>query len=247
MLLQNKIALITGAAKGIGRQCSIFFAHQNAKMIIIADLDEDQGKKTAEEINKSGSTRSIFVKTDVSKESDVEDVMRFAEREAGRIDILLNVAGICSVKSVFQEDMKGWDRMMDINLKGTFLFMRESFKLMQKQRYGKIVNVSSISGQVGGIRTSPAYAASKAGILSITKSFAKLGAKDNITVNAVAPGLIDTEMTNSPDFIYSLDEIPMGRIGSTEDVANAALFLASDLSNYITGQCINVNGGMYMA
>jgi len=136
--------------------------------------------------------------------------------------------------------------MMDINLKGTFLFMRQAFLLMQEQKYGKVVNVSSISGQVGGIRTSPAYAASKAGILSITKSFAKLGAIDNITVNSIAPGIIDTELTRAPDFNYSVDEVPMKRVGQPQDVADTALFLASDMSAYITGQCINVNGGMYM-
>ena len=243
MILENKVALVTGAAKGIGAYCAMTFAKHGAKVILV-DFDEKNGQKTADEINKSYSCS--FVKTDVSIEADVINVFEVLEREYDRLDILMNVAGICSLNAILDEDMQSWDKVMDINLKGTFLFMRKAFVLMRKNKYGKIVNVSSISGQVGGIRTSASYAASKAGIISITKSFAKLGAKENITVNAIAPGIIDTDMTKNPEFHYSLQEVPMGRVGTPQEVANAALFLASDLSSYVTGQCISVNGGMYM-
>lgn len=243
MLLKNKVALVTGGAKGIGAVCALKFAQQGAQVIIV-DLDENSARDTLQKINVYSDGR--FIKADVSNEDEVKNIFEIVETEYKRLDILLNVAGICSTKTIFIEDMKGWDKMMDINLKGTFLFMRSAFLLMQKQKYGKVINVSSISGQVGGIRTSPAYAASKAGILSITKSFAKLGATDDITVNAIAPGIIDTQMTQNPDFNYSVDEVPMKRVGNPQDVADTALFLASDMSSYITGQCINVNGGMYM-
>lgn len=243
MLLKNKVALVTGGAKGIGAVCALKFAQQGAQVIIV-DVDENSARDTLEKINVHSDGR--FIKADVSNEDEVKKIFEIVETEYKRLDILMNVAGICSTKTIFIEDMKGWNKMMDINLKGTFLFMRSAFLLMQEQKYGKVINVSSISGQVGGIRTSPAYAASKAGILSITKSFAKLGATDNITVNAIAPGIIDTQMTQNSDFNYSVDEVPMKRVGDPQDVADTALFLASDMSSYITGQCINVNGGMYM-
>ena len=243
MLLKDKIALVTGGAKGIGAGCAIAFAKSGAKVVIV-DLDEDSAKETIASINDYSS--GIFVKADVSNEDDVKAVFDVVKAEYGRLDILMNVAGICSTNTIFIETMGGWDKMMDINLKGTFLFMRNAFLMMQEQKYGKVISVSSISGQVGGIRTSPAYAASKAGILSVTKSFAKLGATDNITVNAIAPGIIDTQITQAQDFHYSVDEVPMKRVGTPQEVAQCALFLASDMSSYITGQCINVNGGMYM-
>lgn len=244
MLLENRVALVTGGARGIGAQCAKTFAEHGAAEIVIIDLDEIEGEKTKAEINKCSHGR--FIKADVSNEQEVLKIFKTLESESGGLDIMMNVAGICSTHTILEEDMHSWDRMMDINLKGAFLFMRNAFKLMKKRQYGRIVNISSISGQVGGIRTSPAYAASKSGILSITKSLAKLGAKENITVNSIAPGIVNTEMTRNPDFHYSIDEVPMGRVGTPQDVANAALFLVSDLAAYITGQCINVNGGMYL-
>ena len=244
MLLKDKIALVTGGARGIGAECARTLSANGAAGVIIVDINEAEGRKTEEDINKTGMC--LFIRADISDEKEIDRVFLQLEKEFGRLDILLNIAGICSTRTVFVEDMKGWDRMMDINLKAAFLFMRGAFPLMEKNNYGRIVNMSSISGQVGGIRTSPAYAASKAGILGLTKSFAKLGAKKNITVNAIAPGLIDTAMTRDPEFHFSIEEVPMGRTGQPSDVANAALFLASDLSAYITGQCLNVNGGMYL-
>lgn len=244
MQVKNKIALVTGAAKGIGAECALKLAREGAAAVIVVDIDDVKSNETVSRIDSF--CRAEFRNVDVSKEEQVLKVIESVEMDFDRLDILLNIAGITSTRTIFQEDMAGWDRIIDINLKGSFLFTREAFKLMKKQQYGRIVNISSISGQVGGIRTSPAYAASKAGILSLTKSFAKLGAADNITVNAVAPGLIDTGMTRGADFHYSLEEIPMRRVGKPEDVADAVLFLASDASSYITGQCLNVNGGMYM-
>jgi 3-oxoacyl-[acyl-carrier protein] reductase len=244
MLVKGKIALVTGAARGIGAQCARQLAENGAAAVIIVDMDETRGQKTAQELGQL--CRSAYYRTDVSSEEDVKALFQKVREEFGRLDILVNVAGICSTRTTFDETMESWDRIMNVNLKGGFLCMREAFLLMKEHGYGRIVNMASISGQVGGIRTSPAYAASKAGLICITKSFAKLGAKLGITVNALAPGLVDTDMTRDPDFHYSVDEVPMGRVAETADIANTVLYLASDLAEYVTGQCVNVNGGMYM-
>jgi 3-oxoacyl-[acyl-carrier protein] reductase len=243
MFLENRVALVTGAAKGIGAQCAMTLAKHGAAVIAV-DTDEESGRKTVEKI--STYSRCVFVKADVSSEADADSVFNFIDKEYGRLDILVNVAGICSTNTIFKETVQGWDKIMDVNVKGTFLFSRKAFPMMISRKHGRIINMSSISGQVGGIRTSPAYAVSKSGVLCLTKSFAKLGAKENITVNAVSPGLIDTEMTRNPNFQFSVAEIPMGRVGDPQEVADTVLFLASGMSSYITGQCINVNGGMYM-
>lgn len=244
MLVQDKVALVTGAARGIGAQCARHLAENGAAAVIVVDMDETLGQQTAQSLGKL--CRSVFYKTDVSSEEAVKALFKTVKEVFGRLDILVNIAGICSTRTIFDENMESWDRIMNINLKGGFLCMREAFPLMQENGYGRIVNMASISGQVGGIRTSPAYAASKAGLICITKSFAKLGAKIGITVNALAPGLVDTDMTRDPDFHYSVGEVPMGRVAKTADIADTVLYLASDLAGYVTGQCVNVNGGMYM-
>lgn len=243
-MLQDKIALITGAAKGIGASCAETFARNGIKALILVDLDEQAGEKIAASL--ASQCDCLFLRADVADAAQVLQVFNQVRERFGRLDILVNVAGICSTKDLFEEDLPGWDRIMDINLKSVLLFSREALQLMMQQKYGRIVSLASLAGQVGGIRTSPAYAASKAGIICLTKSLAKAGAKAGVTVNAIAPGLVDTDMTRDPDFHYQLSEVPLGRVARPEDIADVALFLASDLSRYITGQCINVNGGMYM-
>ena len=245
MLLSNKVALITGAARGIGASCVEAFAKNGASTLILIDTDESNGEKIAASFR--GICDCLFMMADVSDETQVLQVFNSVKERFGRLDILVNVAGICSTKTLFEADLNNWDRLMDINLRSVLLFSREALKLMIQQKYGLIVNLASIAGQVGGIRTSPAYAASKDGIICLTKSLAKFAAKDGVTVNALSPGLVDTDMTRDPGFHYSLSEIPMGRVARPKEIADVALFLASDLSRYITGQCINVNGGMYMA
>ena len=159
---------------------------------------------------------------------------------------MVNCAGITSVENFLEMSLTNYDKIMNVNMKGTLLFCKGAMHMMLEQKYGRIVNMASISGQVGGIRTNPAYAASKAGVIALTKSLAKLGAKDGVTVNAVAPGIVDTDMTRDPNFVYSVAEVPMGRVGTVWDVADVSVFLASDMARYVTGQCISVNGGMYM-
>ncbi len=244
MLLEGKTVLITGAARGIGAQCARTFAQQGAKALILLDINEEAGKSVVGEIG--GKCRCEFIKTDITDEQQAYDIFNHIRKDYGRLDILLNIAGIGSTVTMFDMDLKTWDRIMDINLKGAFIYGREALKIMMEQQYGRIVSMASIAGQVGGIRTSPAYAASKAGIICLTKSFAKAGAKSQVTVNCLAPGLVDTDMTRDPDFHYDVSEIPMGVVSQPEDIADVALFLASDLSRNVTGQCIHVSGGMYM-
>lgn len=242
-MIDGKVALVTGGANGIGAETALVFAKNGAKSIYLADMADECGQETARRLSEYCTC--TYIHADVSNELCVKKVFeQIAERES-RLDILFNCAGISSTKGVFETDEALWNKIMEVNARGTFYFSRMAIKMMIDQCYGKIINVSSIAGQVGGIRTCPAYAASKAAILSITKSFAKLGAAHGVTVNTVSPGIADTNMTRDKDFHYSNDEVPMGRAARPEEVANVVLFLASDLSSYVTGQCVNVNGGMY--
>jgi 3-oxoacyl-[acyl-carrier protein] reductase len=219
------------------------FAKNGAKRIYLADMSDENGQAMARKIRDY--CYCTYIHTDVSAESDINEIFDKISKEAGRLDILFNCAGITSTKGIYETDQELWDKIMAVNARGAFYASRLAVKMMIEQGHGKIVNVSSIAGQVGGIRTCPAYSASKAAIMSITKSFAKLGAAHGVTVNTISPGIADTNMTRDKDFHYSADEVPMGRAAAPVEIANVVLFLASDLSSYVTGQCINVNGGMY--
>ncbi|MEI6102062.1 MAG: SDR family oxidoreductase, partial [Eubacteriales bacterium] len=161
-MLIEKVALITGAARGIGAECAMRFAEEGAKVIII-DMDEARGTRTAEGLCAKG--QGAFFKADVSNEEEVEALFQKIKKEYGKIDILMNNAGITSTRTIFEESMQSWDKIMNVNLKGAFLCTREAFLIMLENGFGKVINMASISGQLGGIRTSPAYAASKAGVL----------------------------------------------------------------------------------
>lgn len=162
----------------------------------------------------------------------------------GTVDVLVNSTVICRIVKTDDLTMEQWDRTMNINLKGTFLFSRSALKIMKSNKSGKIINVASMAGKIGGLIVGSDYPASKAAVICLTKSLAKESAPYNINVNSVAPGLINTEMTK--DFGYDSASVPIGRIGTPEEVADVILFLASDMSRYITGACIDVNGGMVM-
>lgn len=244
MLVKDKVALVTGAAGGIGAACALKFARNGAKAVYVVDVNETKARDVVSKIGEH--CRCEFFRADVSREEEVTAIFRHIEETYGRLDILVNCAGINSLEPLEELTVATWDKVMNVNLKGAVLFSREAMRLMKQNRYGRIVNVGSISGQIGGIRTSPAYAVSKAGIMCLTKSLAKNGAKEHITVNSIAPGIIETEMVNMPGFQYSTDEIPMGYAGSAEEAADVVLFLASDMSRYVTGQCVGVNGGMFM-
>jgi NAD(P)-dependent dehydrogenase (short-subunit alcohol dehydrogenase family) len=242
MSITGKTAVVTGGAKGIGAATALLFARKGAGRIYLNDVDDEHGSQMEQKITEY--CNCSYVHLDVS---DEEGVKRFfaGTDEAGGVDIMFNCAGITSVKGVMETDAALCNKIMTINVTSAFLFSKEAMIRMEKKGGGRIINVSSISAQVGAIRTSPIYAASKAAILGLTRSFAIYGAPRGVTINAIAPGIADTPMTQVKGFVYSNSDIPLGRAAAPEEIGEAVLFLASEESGYITGQCIHVNGGMY--
>lgn len=235
--------MITGGASGIGAGIAKRFV-QEGGVVAICDIDAQTGAKTAQEIGG----KIHFFKLDISDEEQVRKTVEDIQKQFLKIDILINNAGITNDKLILRMTKEDWEHVLNINLTGTFLVTKAVIRSMIKQRYGKIVNIASVIGLIGNPGQAN-YAASKAGIIGFTKSAAKeLGAR-NITVNAIAPGFINTKMTDIiPEKIKQayLKMIPMGRFGETDDVANLALFLSSDQSSYITGQVFCLDGGMVM-
>lgn len=243
--LKDKYAIITGASGDIGAATAFAFAREGASGIIIADVDRKRAERVVNEILGETGIKCEFVETNIGKSEDIKKLLTICIDYFGRLDILVNCAGVCNTLQIEEIDELQWDRLMSINLRGTYLCCREAFSIMKKQQSGKIVNVSSISGRMGGIATGIDYATSKGGIIALTMSFAKAAGPYGINVNAVAPGFIDTEMTR--DFThFNPETVPLRRSGKPEDVADVITFLASDKSRYITGVTIDVNGGMYM-
>ncbi|PKM82603.1 MAG: beta-ketoacyl-ACP reductase [Firmicutes bacterium HGW-Firmicutes-14] len=246
MVLREKTAIITGAARGIGREIALVLANKGANVAIM-DINPDQIRETAAEIEKTGC-RALAIEGNVTRAEDVDEMVKKTIEKFGRIDILVNNAGITRDTLLMRMKEEDWDAVMNVNLKGAFLCTKAVTRIMMKQRYGRIVNISSVIGLMGNAGQAN-YGASKAGIIGLAKSTARELASRNITVNAVAPGFIDTEMTKVlPDEMKKqmLHQIPLGRMGTPEDVANAVVFLASDAASYITGQTITVDGGMVM-
>ena len=243
--LKDKYAIITGASGDIGAATAFAFAREGASGIIIADVDRKRAERVVNEIVGETGIKCEFVETNIGKSEDIKKLLTICIDYFGRLDILVNCAGVCNTLQIEEIDELQWDRLMSVNLRGTYLCCREAFSIMKKQQSGKIVNVSSISGRIGGIATGIDYATSKGGIIALTMSFAKAAGPYGINVNAVAPGFIDTEMTR--DFThFNPETVPLRRSGKPEDVADVITFLASDKSRYITGVTIDVNGGMYM-
>ena len=242
----EKKALVTGSGGGIGKSIALLLADMGAD-IVVNDVSIENAQQTADEIISKGQ-KAIVSNANVINDTQVKEMFESIASEFGRIDILVNNAGITkdSLLMDMQEDQ--WDQVMDVNLKGVFLCCRYAAKMMSDQQYGKIINISSASGQAGNIGQVN-YAASKGGVIAITKTLAKELARYNINVNAVAPGFIRTPMTQTvPEKVekYLTGQIPLKRMGEPEDIANAVAFLASDNSAYITGQVLSVNGGMYV-
>ncbi|MEM4718729.1 MAG: SDR family oxidoreductase [Nitrososphaerota archaeon] len=241
--LQGKISIVTGAARGIGRATAMLFAREGGG-VVIADVLEE-GREVADEINRMmGSEVAVYVKTDVSREEDVKNMVEEALKRFGKIDVLVNNAGIGHFKDITETSSAEWDRVISVNLKGAFLCCKYVIPHMIRAGGGSIVNVSSIVGVRGGERC-PTYAASKAGLIGLTKALAIDLMKYNIRVNAVAPRAIETPMM----YEYKGDELKerlkrylFGRLGRPEEVANTILFLASDEATYITGEVIVVGG-----
>lgn len=244
--LENKNAIVTGAARGIGAAIALKLADAGCNLLV-SDIDGDGVEAVAGQIRAKGR-KAVAMKSDVSKMGDAEKMIETALEQLGSVDILVNNAGITRDNLMMRMSEAEWDSVININLKGTFNCIKAATRAMLKQRAGKIVNLASVVGVMGNAGQAN-YSASKAGVIGLTKSVAKEFGPRNIQVNAIAPGYIETEMTkNLPDAAKEafLTLIPLKRPGNPEDVANIVLFLASPLSDYVTGQVLNVDGGMVM-
>ena len=246
MELQGKVALVTGGAQGIGRAVALTLARHGAD-VAISDIKAEVARSTAGEIEKIGR-RALVIEANVSRYDDAERMVRETVEGLGRIDILVNNAGITRDGLMLRMSEEDWDLVLDVNLKGAFNCTKAAIRHMAKQRSGRIVNIASVVGLMGNAGQAN-YAASKAGLIGFTKAVAREVASRNITVNAVAPGYIDTPMTQAlaekvKEELKKL--IPMDRLGTPEDVAKAVSFLVTGSSDYITGQVLQVNGGLYM-
>ena len=245
-MLKDKVAVVTGASRGIGKSISLALARQGAK-IVAFDITLTGMEQLLAEIKALGS-EGLAVEGNVTVTADTEKLVDQAVAAYGRIDILVNNAGITRDGLLMRMKDEDWDAVLTVNLKGAFLCTRAVSKVMTKQRCGRIINIASVVGQMGNAGQAN-YCASKAGLMGLTRSNARELAKRNITVNAVAPGFIVSDMTDAlPEKVRQemAAQIPLERFGSADDIANAVVFLATDASAYITGQVLAVNGGMYM-
>jgi len=246
--LKGKVAIVTGARRGMGKSHAIKLAKTGAK-VVVADISLEDCQKVVEEIKNSGG-QALAVKCDVTKKTEVDEMVKKAVEQWGRVDILVNNAGICQFKPFLELTEEEWDRTIDINLKGYFLCAQAAAREMVKQKSGVIVNIASIAmGQVGvGFPTLAHYSASKGGIVALTETLALELAPFNIRVNAIAPGAIDTPMVEATKadpktMEATLARIPLHRMGKSEEVSNLVLFLASDASSYMTGSTVVIDGG----
>jgi len=247
MLLGNKVAIITGGSRGIGRAVAIAMAAAGAKVVINFAGNRSAAQQVLDTIQANGG-QAIIVQADVSQPEQVDYLVRESINAFGRIDILVNNAGITRDNLLLRMKEEDWDAVLNTNLRGVFLCTKAVSRIMMKQKSGKIINMTSVVGVMGNAGQSN-YAAAKAGVIGFTKSMAKELASRSITVNAIAPGFIATDMTAVLSEQVKTDlaeKIPLGRLGEPDDVAAAVLFLASDNANYITGQTLNVDGGMVM-
>ncbi len=243
MRLENKVAIITGAGSGIGKETALLFAKEGAK-VVVAEMNEKAGKETVEEINKNGE--GFFVKLDVSNREQAKQMVKTTLEKYGKIDVLINNAGIVQDAFLSKMTEEQWDKVINVNLKGVFNCSQAVVEVMMIQGNGVIINTSSIvglNGNVGQVN----YAATKAGLIGMTKTLAKELGKKGIRVNAVAPGFIATPMTsNVPEKILEMmkEKTPLRRLGEAKDVAYAYLYLASDEANFVNGAVLCVDGGL---
>lgn len=244
-MLEGKIALVTGASKGIGRAIALALAENGATVMINYNGSEEAARQTVDEIKEKGG-EAVLLKGNISDSTDVDNMFAFIIKEYKRLDILVNNAGITRDNLILKMSNEEFDQVIDTNLKGVFYCLKQASRVMLKQRYGKIVNISSISG-IHGNPGQVNYSAAKAGVIGMTKTLARELASRSINVNAVAPGYINTDMTvNLKEEIKAkaIETIPLKRFGEGSDIAEAVVFLASDKASYITGQVLSVDGGM---
>jgi 3-oxoacyl-[acyl-carrier protein] reductase len=243
MRLKGKVVVVTGAGSGIGKVCAIHLAGEGAD-IVVSDIDPETARRTAEEVKAQG-VRAISVKADVTQLGDVRSMYRKAENELGRIDVLVNNAGVRYMSSISNLDIEEWNKTININLTGKFLCLQQIVPAFLRQGAGKIVNIASVSGLVG-YSNRAAYCASKAGVLGLTRAAAAELGKVNIQVNAVAPGFSVTPLTDYPADIVTkmVERVPAGRRATSIDTARAVAYLASADADYVTGATLVVDGGM---
>jgi 3-oxoacyl-[acyl-carrier protein] reductase len=248
MLLENRVALVTGSSRGIGRSVALELARNGAAVAVTYAKEAQAAGAVAQEIRSAGGT-AVVAQADVSVPAEAIAMVEAVTRDLGPVDILVNNAGITRDSLLLRMKEEDWDRVLSVNLGGVFNCTKVALRSMIKRRQGRIVNVSSIVGLTGN-QGQANYSAAKAGIIGFTRSIAREVASRGITANVVAPGYIDTEMTEGlPEDAKErmMAQIPLGRFGSPDDVARAVLFFASDLSSYVTGQVLVVDGGMVMA
>jgi 3-oxoacyl-[acyl-carrier protein] reductase len=244
--LKDKVAIVTGASRGIGKAAALALVTQGAKVVINYARSSDAAEATVKEITDAGG-EAIAVQADVSQSGEVDNLIKTTLDKFGRIDVLVNNAGITKDTLLLRMKPEQWQAVIDLNLTGVFLCTKAVSKTMLKQRSGRIINIASVAGQMGNPGQAN-YSAAKAGVIGFTKTVAKELANRGITVNAVAPGFIETDMTNDLKSDDIIKFIPLGRYGKPEEVAGTIRFLASDpAAAYITGQVFNVDGGMVMA
>ena len=240
--ISGKVALVTGASRGIGRAIAVALSEAGGDVAVNYLHQEIAAQETCERVRAHGR-RTVAIRADVSQAQDVKQLVTTVGEKLGAVEILVNNAGITRPQPLDGITEKDWDELLDTNLKSVFLVTQQVLPGMRARHWGRIINLSSVAGQTGGV-VGPHYAASKAGILGLTHSYAALLSKEGITVNAIAPALIYTEMV-AVNPKARADLIPVGRFGAVEEVANAAVMLARN--GYITGQTINVNGGWYFS
>lgn len=245
---KDKVVLVTGGSRGIGRACAVAFAKAGAAVVVINYAGNEVAAQESVKLVQEAGAKAEAVKFDVADTAACASAVETIVKTHGRLDVLVNNAGVAVDGLVMRVKDEDWDKQLDTNLKGAFALIRAASRPMMKQRGGAIINLTSIVGETGN-GGQAAYSASKAGLIGLTKSVAKELASRNIRVNAVSPGFISTDMTASiNDELRKkmVDGIPLARLGTPEEVASAVLFLASDAAAYITGEVLKVNGGMYM-
>ncbi|HUM06631.1 MAG TPA: 3-oxoacyl-[acyl-carrier-protein] reductase [Terriglobales bacterium] len=246
MELEGRVALVTGASQGIGRACALALAAEGAS-VAVAARNQQKLDELVQQITTAGGKASAFI-VDVGDEEQIKSGIKAALGQFGKIDILVNNAGITRDQLVMRMKRADWDAVIDTNLTSAYLCIQQVIASMLKQRWGRIINITSVFGQTGQAGQAN-YAASKAGLIGLTMAMAREVASRNITCNAIAPGFIETSMTEvlGDEFKQNaIKMIPLGRVGKPEDVAGAVCFLASEKASYVTGHVLNVNGGMLM-